>query len=127
MSDLLHRAATRAAARSHFLAHSLLVYRTYNGWDESQLADYLGCAPTALPLLGLCRRPRPEPAHFRDDIHAISQRFALDPARLAALVRWVDAIEALQAGSQAGVLDSGLLAAARDHEAESPDEGEDEP
>ena len=123
MSDLLRR----AAARSHFLAHSLLVYRTHQGWDETQLADYLGCPPATLALLGLCRRPRPEPAHFRDDIRTISQRFALDPARLAALVRWVDAIEALQAGSQAGVLDSGLLAAARDHEAESPDEGEDEP
>ena len=127
MSDVLRRAAARAATRPHFLAHALLVYRTHHGWDETQLADYLGCPPASVPLLGLCRRPRPQPGHFRDDILTLSQRFALDPAPLATLVRLVDALEALHAGSQAGALDAGLLAAARDRAADSPDEGEAEP
>ena len=128
MSDLLQHAAARAAARPHFLAHALFVFRTHQDWDESQLATYLGCQPDTLALVGLCRRPRQDPAKFRDDIQKISERFSLEAERLAMLVRFVDAMDAFQAGSQSGALSSELLAAARDreadHEADSTDEDE---
>ncbi len=120
MSHPLRKASQRARSRPFFLASALDTYRESLGLDEIGLAAYLGCDPEDLPLLALCRRPAGEPAELRSDASRIGARFGLQAQRLIELLRLVDALEALQSGAQAGVLARGLLAAARDQDAEPP-------
>jgi len=95
---LLARAAERTAARPAFLGSLLETYREMEAMDDSQLADYLGCPMEALPRVALCLRPAPAPPRFRDDVERIAARFALNPDRLATLVRHVDAVLGMRRG-----------------------------
>ena len=108
---LLRRAAERAGERHFFLAAALLPYARAEGLDDAGLAEHLGCTPGDLPALLLCRRPEGEGAMFRADVEAIAERFGLDAARLARVVRLADALVAFGGGTAGG-----LLAAARDRD-----------
>lgn len=110
--DLLRRTAERAGKQPFYLASSLLTYARAERLDDDALAARLGCELAQLPALLLCRRPTGEGPVFRKDVEAIAQRFGLEAARLAQLIRAADAVVALQRPS---VEPSGqLLAAARD-------------
>lgn len=113
--QLACRAAAAAAMRPAFLANVLARFRTLEGLDDDGLARFLGLSRLQLCWLGLCRRPRPD--QFAADIGAIASRFAIEPARLASLIRQVDALAAL---AEANRQPSGLLAAARDHDEPDP-------
>ena len=112
--DLLRRAAERVGQDHLFLASVLLTYARAEGLDDDGLAGRLGCAPEDLSRLRLCGRPRREAKEFRMDVHRIAERFGLDPARLAEVVRLADALDAFRRVGRA--TDSGLLAAARDRD-----------
>ena len=121
--DLLRQAAERASQRPFYLASSLLAYARAERLDDAGLAARLGCDPARLPALLLCRQPTGEGPVFRADVEAIAERFGLDAARLARLLRTADALVAL--GGTATGQASGLLAAARDRDAADrpPDPG----
>lgn len=119
--DLLRRAAERAGEDAFFLASLLLPYARAEGLDDAALAARLGCPSAALPRLLLCRRPRQDPAGFRDDVERIAAAFDLDPGNLAASLRLAEALEALRAAGPAGA--EGWLAAARDREQEEEEGG----
>src|SRR5215207_10562199 len=114
MSDreLLRRVAERAGARRFFLASALLPYARAEGLDDGALAERLGCAPADLAALLLCRRPKGEGAQFRMDVERIADRFGLDAARLARVIRTADALAAFSGAAMDGP--GGMLAAARD-------------
>ena len=112
----VRRAAGAAAERPAFLAWTLARFQASEPLDDAGLARWLGTEPERLPWLALCRRPRP--TAFGADVRAIAERCGVAPSRLAALIRQVDALTALDAVAQ----DAGVLAAAR--EQEEPDQGE---
>jgi hypothetical protein len=117
---LLRRAAQRAGARPFFLAAPMLAYAAAEALDDAALAARLGCDVAHLPALLLCRRPTGRGAAFRADVERIAQRFGLDVASLAEVLRLAEALEALAKAPQAG--QAGLLAAARDRDDEEPDQ-----
>ena len=119
---LLRRAAERAGERRFFLASALLPYARAEGLDDAGLADRLGCTPEDLPALLLCRRPGNEGGRFRMDVERIAERFGLDAANLARVIRLADALQAF--GPAASDAPSGLLAAARDRD-DAPDRPDD--
>lgn len=125
--NVLRRAAERASRRRLFLASSLLPYAAAEGLDDDALAAQLGCDPADLSALLLCRRPTGEGPTFRRDVEAVAERFHLNPARLARLIRAADALVAL--GRAAPDATGGLLAAARDRgiEVRRPGESADGP
>ena len=112
---LLQHAARRAVHDCFFFSESLVEFRNVRGMAEDQLAEFLGCSPSVLLKLALCRRPDPESPKFRSDMERIASVFKIRPERLVQLVREVDTMKALTKVSQAkqGVPE-GLLATARD-------------
>lgn len=110
--DLLWRAARRVSDDPFFLASALLAFAAAEGLDEDELARHLGCAADELPALLLCRRPTGEAQMFRAGVQRIADRFGLDAARLARIIRTADALAAF--GGVAADATGGLLAAARD-------------
>jgi hypothetical protein len=122
MSTHLERLAGRAAADPFFLAGALSAYARSEALDDAGLAARLGCTPTVLTLLRLCRAPRPEAPVYLQDVARIAARFNLDGERLAEAARQGQALLCLQ-DPAAGRQDSaaGFLLAARDRPADSPD------
>ncbi|HZU05402.1 MAG TPA: hypothetical protein VFB73_05475 [Chloroflexota bacterium] len=123
-TELLWRAAERAATHPFFLAALLLPYAQAEGLGRAELAARLGCSPEALPKLLLCRQPRSDPGAYRTDVERIAAAFGLEAERLAATLRLAQALQALRAADQA----AGQLAAARDREpeAQEPETGGEE-
>jgi hypothetical protein len=117
--ELLRRAAERARQQPFYLASLLLAYARAERLDDAGLAARLGCDPSSLPALLLCRRPTGEGSVFRADVEAIAERFALNALQLARLIRAADALVSL--GSAATDRTGGLLAAARDRDADEAD------
>lgn len=119
--DLLWRAARRASRRPFFLASALLAYGDAEGLDETALAERLRCHPADLPALLVCRRPRGDNPDFTAQVQRIADRFRLDAARLAEVLRLVEGLEALGGPTRATAVD--LLAAARDRDEAEDEEG----
>jgi hypothetical protein len=116
----LDRAAERASQSPFFLGFALARYARIEGLrDDAELARRLACHPATLSRLRLCRRPDGGSARFAADVLRIAQRFGLDPARLAELLRQVDALDALRAVEDTA---GSWLAAARDRDEDEDDE-----
>lgn len=49
----------------------------------------LGCLAETVDSISLCRAPRAEPPHFREDIEAVADRFQARADSLARIVRQV--------------------------------------
>ncbi len=113
MSDALQHLANRVASDPFFLAHPLAEFARSEQLDDVALAARLGCRVEDLPLIRLCRAPRPDPHGFRDDLTAIAGQFGLDPAALAVAVRHGQGLATLRAAPQPEG-GPGVLLAARD-------------
>jgi hypothetical protein len=111
MDPRIEALARRVRANPAFLASALAAYARSERLDEQGLAAALGCGVVVLPLLELCRRPRPEPALFARDVRAIAARFGVDAPVLAAAVRRSDVLDGLRRTPAAA---SAALLAARD-------------
>lgn len=113
-SPLLARTAARLRDTPGFMSFELHRYRLVTHREPSNDFDL---PKTALVQLGLCRRPRAD--QFANDVASITEKLHLTPAVLANFVRTTDAVTMLAglngAGSQ---VESGVLAAARDHDEE---------
>lgn len=115
MTDRVGTLARRVVQDRHFLASALETFARSEQLDDIRLAGALGCRVKDLSLLRLCRRPRSEPASFRQDIDRIASRFGVDGDVLAQVVRRSDALEALRRGTREN---RELLMAARDRPSE---------
>ena len=104
-------ASESAAMRPTFLGFVLGSFQAREGFDDTRLSRWLGIDEDQLYWLRLCRRPRID--NFAPDVNLIANRFRINPSRLAALIREVDAVDALRITP--GQTD-GVMAAARDHE-----------
>ena len=103
-NSVLARAAARAEGDPFFLAAALAAYRADAELDNAALAAELGCAESALPRLSLCRWPRGDSPMFREDVNRIAAYTGVNAARLARLLRAVDAASALRAAPPAPLL-----------------------
>lgn len=114
MSDRVHRLLARLAERASddpgYWGWVLDRYRVSEAMSVSTLAAFLGIAEDSLPSLRLCLRPRAE--RFGADVLAVAANIGADATALAAVVRQVDAVDAMSAGGNA-VNDRGFLLAAR--------------
>jgi hypothetical protein len=90
MASLLPALARRVSDDPFFLASVLKVYAESEAMDDEQLAAQLGCGTETLVPLRLCRRPRPEPPQFRQDVEVIAARFQIRADVLAGAVRRAD-------------------------------------
>lgn len=120
---LTQRAAERAAARPAFMAWILARFREGEGFDEERLAAFLGIERATLDRLALCGRPRPD--LFREDVEDIAERYAIDPMRLANMIRQVESLIAFRQSPATAA--QGVFAAARSRAAEDPAEYEPDP
>ncbi len=120
MSDRIAALARRVQDDPFFLASALKDYAHGEGLDDPQLAALLGCTPETLDLLRLCRRPRPEPPWFRQDVDRIAGRFGVRADKLAQIVRYANALAALRRQPAA---ERGTLMAARDRDDDVESDG----
>jgi hypothetical protein len=124
MSAHLDRLARRVESDPFFLAAPLARYAASNRLDEDALAERLGCDRASLTHLRLCRSPEPMPPQFFKDVQQIAARFALDPDRLAEIVRFGQALLAVSPPASEVLDDApGYLMAARDEESEEQPPG----
>jgi len=107
---LLVRAASRARARSEFMASIFARYEDLLGDDSSDLRKTLRVSAADWPKLALCLRPRQD--NFAEDIHAIASTFHCNASVLANIVRLSEAGEVMR-GGEAEANRPGLLIAAR--------------
>ena len=112
MSDALRHLAGRAAADPFFLGFALAEFARSERFDDPGLAAALGCRAEDLPMLRLCRAPRPDP-DFAADLRAVADRFGVEFTRLAEAVRLGQSLATIRAAPlPAG--EAGPLLAARD-------------
>lgn len=111
--EILARAAERTATRPEYLGWVLTRYMDVEALDWLAMARLLG-TPTPFARVALCLRPRQE--RFAEDVTAIAERFGLDAAALARIVRHVDALCAMAGGDHEPSGEQGTLLAARTKE-----------
>ena len=113
--EWLKVAARRSAQDSASLGYVFERYRKHEGKSAEGLAEMLGCSLEVLDGLYLCRRP--EQACFAEHLRMLEKRFAVDPRRLAAVLRRVEVLDVLPTGEEGGraVRNDSYLMAARDH------------
>ena len=116
--DLLRRAAERAAEEPGWMAHTLRRYAQSEGGDAASVAASLRADGTALAArelsrLMLCRTPAG--AALPRQAADVAAAYGLDFAKLVALLRRVEATDALGRGA------NGSLLAARRDESEGGD------
>ncbi len=107
MSNSMIRKLSSIASRDPFYCGWYFVqYAEMTGMDISEVAQELGFMADTIDSASLCRSPRSEPPHFREDVEAVANRFHIDAGKLANIVRHV------QTSS-----DKTILLAARDSDA----------
>lgn len=93
----LERVARRIRTKPESWAWVFDRYDHWRGPAAGALAAHLALSPRDLLRLGLYLRPRA--GRFEADLRQAAADFAVDPARLAGVVRFVDAMEAMAAPS----------------------------
>ena len=112
MHEPLAVLARRVETDPYFLGYALAQYAKTEELSDEDLARVLGCDIASLTRLRLCRRPRREPALFRQDVGRIASTFKIDDERLGEAVRRADALDALKTA----LAEHGFLMAARDRD-----------
>lgn len=115
-SEAFSRAARRASQQPFFLASVFQSYQTFNHISDTALAELLGCKEYDLPRLALCRRPAAHTATFAGDVDHLAMRFQINAEQLAAIIRQIDALEAIRGHLSVREQPSGMLRAARDRD-----------
>ncbi len=103
--DTTRKLSLLASRDPFYLGWYLTSYAEMMSVDIADVAGELGCLPEMMNTMSLCRAPRSEPPHFREDIEAVASRFQVRADGLANLVRQVQVAS-----------DQGMLLAARDRD-----------
>ena len=125
---LLSTLARRLRDDRQYMAHALAAFQSQENLTDEELAQELGTLPELVVRLSLCKRPSPSSARFAEQVRELADYTLTDAARLANILRQVDALEKFS--QRAGEESDGLLAAARDRveatdeEAPPPEEKE---
>lgn len=125
-SPIFARAGEAAQDRRFFFAYALAIFARSRGMDASGVRSWLGCDEANHVRAQLCRLPKGDSSSFKEDLTAISEFIGVPAAKLALIVREVEAAEALAEASFA-VSEQGMLLAARDRHAEASDAPPDAP
>jgi hypothetical protein len=118
MSERVAALARRVEGDPYFLASALAAYAHAEGLSDVELAERLGCLPSQLGAIRLCRTPRSAPAQFQQDVDRIAEAFQIDGGVIAAAARLAEALQAMGEMNEGG----GYLMAARDRADEEADE-----
>jgi transcriptional regulator with XRE-family HTH domain len=110
MSERSNALARRLEREGDFLASALAKYARAGNLSDEELAARLGCEPSQLAAIRLCRMPRSAQPHFRHDIDRIAEAFQIDALVLAEAVRLANSLDKLDPREDA----DGFLMAARD-------------
>jgi hypothetical protein len=116
---LLDRAAARARTRPAFLGWVLARYEDLESMQGGRLRELLGVPAGEWPRLQVCLRPRGDA--FLQDVTQIASAFRIDRGMLAAVIRRVDAVEAVRAQEQPGRAGSLLAARTRKPRSHNPE------
>ena len=113
--DMTRKMASLASRDPFYLGWHIVRYTEMTGMSIAEVGMELGCLPETVDSISLCRAPRAEPPHFREDIEAVADRFQARADSLARIVRRVQ----VSSGP-------GILLAARDRDSEdNPDTSRD--
>ena len=85
--DMTRKMASLASRDSFYLGWHLVRYAEMRGMSMAEVGRELGCLPETVDSMSLCRAPRAEPPHFREDIEAVADRFQARADSLARIVR----------------------------------------
>jgi hypothetical protein len=129
----LERLAGRLRRDPRFMSYVLAAYQSQENLTEEELSQELRTLPALVVRLALCKRPSPSSPQFAEQVREIAEYTLTDAARLANILRQVEALESLsrhtslslQAGDEEAESSrplSGLLAAARDRVEAETDE-----
>ena len=107
-----------------YMAYVLAAYQAQENLTDEALAQELGTLPLLVLRLSLCKRPDALASNFAEQVREISDFTLMDEAKLAHVLRRVDALEKLAGRPEALIAPetetassnplAGLLAAARD-------------
>jgi len=99
---------------------------------DEDFAQELGTLPALVSRLAVCKRPDSSSARFAEQVRELADYSLIDEARLAGILRQVEAIEKLagrpmtlstaELEKQSGPSPVGFLAAARDRYEHDPDD-----
>lgn len=108
----LERLAERAVAEPFFLGFRLAAFAEREKLDDTALAARLGCEPSVLAHVRLCRAPRLDSsAAFREDVTCVAAKFGLRPTVLAEAAKAAPAAALRRTGATES---AGAVLAARD-------------
>jgi hypothetical protein len=126
-NSALTKLAERASRGPDFFGSLLSAFQQQEALTTNELTKFLGMRPHLLSRLALCRRPRLDSPDFAKQIREIARFTETNPDALLAILRQVEALEALAAhnkivpiavtgGKPSLEADMGFLAAARDRD-----------
>ena len=87
--DMLLKMSHLASVDPFYMGWHLARYSALKGLSVSEMGKELGCLPETVHSMYLCRAPRSEPPHFRNDIERVADRFQVTAAKLMGIVRYV--------------------------------------
>jgi hypothetical protein len=127
-TDQMAALAEHASQSQEFFGAFLFAFQQQEKLGKDGLLRHLETTPELLTRLALCRRPVSDSPNFIQEIRQISEFTQIDAGILAAILRQVEALDALASRGKIVQLDksatrgvgnvhTGLLAAARDREA----------
>lgn len=124
--------ARRLRDDPRFMSYVLAAYQEQEGLTDDDFAREIGTLPALVSRLALCKRPDSSSARFAEQVRELADYALIDEARLAGILRQVEALEKLarrpadlsarRLGKRPGYSPTGLLAAARDCNEKSPDD-----
>ena len=94
-SSLLATLTQRLANDTNYMAHAFALYKSQEGFDDEDLANYFNAFPEQVIRLGLCKRPEPDAPDFADQIRLLGDFSLIDEALLAHVIRQVDSLKQL--------------------------------
>ena len=87
--DMLLKMSRFASDDPFYLGWHLARYSEMKSLSVAEMGGELGCLPETVNSISLCRAPRSEPPHFRNDIERVADRFQVKAAKLMGIVRYV--------------------------------------
>lgn len=124
--------ARRLRGDPRYMSYVLAVYQEQEGLMDDDFARELGTLPALVSRLAVCKRPDSSSAQFAEQVRELADYSLIDEARLADILRQVEAIEKLagrpmtlspkELEKQSGHSPTGFLAAARDRYEQDPDD-----